>query len=157
MSPKPVTNIDVSYNVALITLDNLPDDIKLISDIFTSIASENINIDMVSKVPPYRGNVNISFSLPSEDLVKAITALNKYKETVHELVIEVDAYNTKVSVFGEEMKKIPGVAARLFTILANESIEIKLVTTSEVDISYLIHEKDVDKVVSSIKKEFAIE
>lgn len=156
MTRKPVTNIDVYYNVALVTLDNLPDDIKLISEIFTSIANENINIDMVNKAPPYKGAISISFSLPAEDLVKAITALNKYKDTVHNLIIEVDAFNTKISVFGEEMKNIPGVAAKLFTILATEGIQIKLVTTSEVDISYLIHEKDVDKAMDSIKKEFSL-
>lgn len=157
MSKKPVTNIDVYYNISLITIDNLPDDIRLISDIFTSIAEENINIDMISKAPPYKGNVNISFSLPSEDLVKAITALNKYKDIVNELIIEVDAYNTKVSVFGEEMKNIPGVAAKLFTVFAEEGIEIKLVTTSEMDISYLVHEKDVDRVIASIKKTYSLE
>lgn len=157
MSKKPVTNIDVYYSISLITIDNLPDDIRLISDIFTSIAEENINIDMISKAPPYKGNVNISFSLPSEDLVKAITALNKYKDIVNELIIEVDAYNTKVSVFGEEMKNIPGVAAKLFTVFAEEGIEIKLVTTSEMDISYLVHEKDVDRVIASIKKTYSLE
>jgi aspartokinase len=157
MTQKPVTNIDVYYNIALITLDNLPDDIRLISEIFTSIAQENVNIDMVSKAPPYIGNVNISFSLPSDDLVKAITALNRYKNSVPELIVEVDAYNTKVSVYGKEMKNIPGVAAKLFTLLANEDIQIKLVTTSEVDISCLIHEKDADKAIASIKKEYSLD
>lgn len=156
MSQRPVTDIDVSYNIALITLDNLPDDISLISQIFSSIAGEGINIDMVSKAPPYKGSVNISFSISSEDLVKAIKTLNKYKESVRDLVIEVDAYNTKISVFGKEMKNIPGVAARLFTVLAKEGIQIKLVTTSEVDISYLIDEKDVDRAIDSIKKEFSL-
>jgi aspartokinase len=111
---------------------------------------------MVSKAPPYKGSVNISFSLSSDDLVKAITLLNRFKITVPDLVIEVDAYNTKVSVFGEGMKFIPGVAAKLFTILANEGIDIKLITTSEVDISYLIHEKDADRAISLIRNEFSL-
>jgi aspartokinase len=52
------------------------------------------------------------------------------------------------------MKNIPGVAARLYTLLAENDVEIKLVTTSEVDISYLVYEKDVDKALDAIKKEF---
>jgi aspartokinase len=55
------------------------------------------------------------------------------------------------------MKNIPGVAARLFTLLANNGIEIKLVTTSEVDISYLIYDKDVDRAIAAIKSEYGIE
>jgi len=156
MSESPVTSITVTYNVALITVDNLPNDIKLISDIFNAIAAQNINVDMISQAPPYRGSINLSFSIPSEDLVKAIAALNTFKKKVPDLRVEVDADNTKLSVFGENMKNLPGVAARLFTILANDGVEVKLVTTSEVDISYLIYEKDVDKAIESIKKEYGL-
>jgi aspartokinase len=156
MSKTPVTNITVIYNVALVTVDNLPNNMSLVSDIFNTIAQEKINIDMISQAPPYRGSINLSFSLPSDELVKAISALNKYKKDVPNLRIEVDADNTKLSVFGEEMKNIPGVAAKLFTILAANGIEIKLVTTSEIDISYLIYEKDVDKAIDAIKAEYKI-
>lgn len=156
MSGNPVTNISAIYNVALITVDNLPIDMKLISDIFNTIATQKINIDMISQAPPYRGNINLSFSLPSDDLVKAISALNMYKKLIPDLHIEVDADNTKLTVYGEHMKNLPGVAAKLFTILAGNGIEVKLVTTSEVEISYLIYEKDVDKAIDAIKQEYKI-
>ncbi len=67
------------------------------------------------------------------------------------------ADNTKISVHGEGMKNIPGVAAKLFTLMAGSGIEIKLVTTSEVDISYLIYDKDVDRAILAIKQEYSIE
>jgi aspartokinase len=156
MPGNPVTNISAIYNVALITVDNLPIDMKLISDIFNTIATQKINIDMISQAPPYRGNINLSFSLPSDDLVKAISALNMYKKLIPNLHIEVDADNTKLTVYGEHMKNLPGVAAKLFTILAGNGIEVKLVTTSEVEISYLIYEKDVDKAIEAIKQEYKI-
>jgi aspartokinase len=59
-------------------------------------------------------------------------------------------------VFGEGMKNIPGVAANLFTLLANSGIEVKMITTSEVDISYLIYEKDVDRAIEAIKKDYGL-
>lgn len=154
MENKPVTEITVTYNVALVTVDNLPNNMSLISNIFNTIAQQKINIDMISQAPPFRGSINLSFSLPSEDLVKAISALNKYKKDVPGLHIEVDADNTKLSVFGKGMKNIPGVAAKLFTLLADNGIEVKLVTTSEVDISYLVYDKDVDRAIEAIKQEF---
>lgn len=156
MDRHAVSNITATYNVALVTVDNLPNNMKLISNIFNTIAQEKINVDMISQAPPYKGSINISFSIPSDDIVKAIGALNKFKKDVPNLHIEVDADNTKVSVYGEEMKNIPGVAAKLFTILANIGIEVKLITTSEVDISYLIYEKDVDRAIDAIKSEYKL-
>lgn len=156
MSEKPVSNISVTYNVALITIDKLPNNTRLISELFNTIAQRKINIDMISQAPPFRGSISISFSLPSEDLVNALSALNDFKKNAKDLQIEIDADNTKLQVFGEGMRNLPGVAARLFTLLANEGVEIKLVTTSEIDISYLIYEKDVDKAISAIKSEYEI-
>jgi len=156
MSSNPVTGISTVYNVALVTVDNLPNDMTLISNIFSKIASEKINIDMISQAPPYKGKINISFSLLTENIVKVISLLNSFKNKVPNLRIEIDSDNTKITVFGEAMKNIPGVAAQLFTLLAVNGIEVKLVTTSEVEISYLIYEKDIDKAISAIKQEFNI-
>jgi len=157
MTDRPVTKINVTYNVALVTIDKLPNDTRLISDIFSALAQKNINIDMISHAPPYRGSISISFSILSEDLVSALSVVNTFKQSVKDLRVEVDAGNTKLQVYGEGMRNLPGVAARLFTILADEGIEIKLVTTSEVDISYLIYEKDVDKAVDAVAKEFDLQ
>jgi len=156
MSKNPVTSISTVYNVALVTVDNLPNDIKLISSIFSKIADANINIDMISQSPPFKGLINISFSMPSENIAKVIWLLNNYKSIVPNLRIEIDSDSTKISVFGEAMKNIPGVAARLFMLLADNEIEVKLVTTSEVDISFLIYDKDTDKTITAIKQAFNV-
>lgn len=154
MSAKPVTNLTVTNNVALITIDNIPNRIRLTSEIFNAIAREKINIDMISQTPPFGGNISLSFTIPAEYLVKAISALNTFKKEAPNLRIDVDANNTKLSIYGEAMKNLHGVAASLFTVLAENGVEIKLVTTSEVDISYLIYEKDEDKAIEAIKQEF---
>lgn len=154
MTGKPVSNINVTYNVALVTIDKLPNDARLISELFGMIARKNINIDMISQAPPFRDNINISFSLPSGDLVNVLSALNEFKKQAKDLRIEIDADNTKLQVYGEGMRNLPGVAARLFALLADSGVEIKLVTTSEIDISYLIYEKDVDKAINAIRNEY---
>lgn len=154
MTDRPVSNLSVTYNVALITIDKLPNDTRLISELFNMIAQKNINIDMISQAPPFHGNINISFSLPASELVSALAALNEFKKYATDLRIEIDADNTKLQVYGEGMRSLPGVAARLFTLLAEAGVEIKLVTTSEIDISYLIYEKDVDRALDTIRKEY---
>lgn len=156
MTGRPVSNLSVTYNVALITVDKLPNDTRLMSELFNMIAQKNINIDMISQAPPFHGNINISFSLPTSELVSALAALNEFKKHATDIRIEIDADNTKLQVYGEGMRSLPGVAARLFTLLAEAGVEIKLVTTSEIDISYLIYEKDVDRALDTIKQEYGL-
>lgn len=154
MAQKPVTNLSVTYNVALLTIDNLPNNLQIVSDIFNAVAEQKINVDMISQTPPFRGKINLSFSMPAEDLVKALSTLNQFKKNLPMLHVEVDAANTKISIYGEGMKNLPGVAANLFTLMAANGVEIKLVTTSEVDISYLVYDKDIDKALEAIKREY---
>lgn len=154
MAQKPVTNLSVTYNVALLTIDNLPNNLQIVSDIFNAVAEQKINVDMISQAPPFRGKINLSFSMPTEDVVKALSTLNQFKKNLPSLHVEVDAANTKISIYGEGMKNLPGVAANLFTLMAANGVEIKLVTTSEVDISYLVYDKDVDKALEAIKREY---
>lgn len=156
MSTKPITNISTVHDVALLTIDNLPCNMQVVSDIFSAIAKQNINVDMISQAPPFRGRINLSFSIPSIDISKALNALNRFKKDVPDLNVEVEADNTKLIIFGEGMKNLPGVAAKLFTVLASNGIVIKLVTTSEVEISYLINSSEVDTAKKAVKKEFGI-
>lgn len=156
MSNNSVTSMSTLYNVALVTVDNLPNDMLMISDIFTKIAEANINIDMISQSPPYKGRLNISFSIPTDSIAKVIVLLNTYKSSVPNLRVGIDSDSTKISVFGEAMREIPGVAARLFRLLAANEIEVKLVTTSEVDISFLIYDGDTGKTISAIREEFSL-
>ncbi len=156
MSNNSVTSMSTLYNVALVTVDNLPNDMLMISDIFTKIAEANINIDMISQSPPYKGRLNISFSIPTDSIAKVIVLLNTYKSSVPNLRVGIDSDSTKISVFGEAMREIPGVAARLFRLLAANEIEVKLVTTSEVDISFLIYDGDTGKTISAIREEFGL-
>ena len=156
MNQKPITNLTVNRSVSLITLDSIPNKTSVLSSIFTTISEAGINIDMINQTAPYRGVVNVSFTLSDEDLAKAIIVLGQFKKKIPNLRVEVNSNNTKLSIYGEQMRNMPGVAAKLFTILSENKIDIKLVTTSEVDISCLIYEKDTTKAVEAIKKEFSI-
>lgn len=149
-----ITNYTITSDVAMITLDKLPDDVRIISDIFSTIAGVGINVDMITQVPSYSGVINLSFSIPVKDVSTAITSLAELKESIPELRVDVDSDNTKLSVTGEDMKNIPGVAANLFSVLADSSIDIKMVSTSEIDVSCLISAKDEVRAAEAIKKEF---
>lgn len=156
LSEKTISSYSVVSNVALITMNNIPNNLKIVSEIFNAIASQNINIDMITQSPSYKGILNISFTIPGDDLPKAITALASFKKIIPNLRLDIDSNNSKICVYGEAMRDIPGVAANLFTALSSIEIQIKLVTTSETDISYLVSNNDEDRAIEAIKKEFRI-
>lgn len=154
MSEKVISSYTVTHGVALITIDNIPNNTRVVSEIFNAIAEQNINIDMITQSPCYKGILNISFTIPGEDMPKAITALAKFKKEIPALRLDIDSNNTKICVLGEGMRTASGVAANLFTVLSRVEIEIKLVTTSETDISYLVSSADEESAIASIKKEY---
>jgi len=156
MTNKKATNFTVISDVALITLDKLPNNTGVISEIFKAVAKENINVDMITQTPSYSGVISISFSIPTGDLSRAIGALAKFKKDIPQLRLDIDSNNTKISVYDEKMRELPGIAAKLFTILADNGIDIKLITTSETDISFLISGKDEVKTTESLEKEFNV-
>jgi aspartokinase len=156
MEKTPVTGIAVTYDVALVTVVNIPNKMDIICELFNAIAAQNINIDLINQAPPYRGIINLSFSISISDIVKTIETLNKFKKDISALMVEIDADNAKIAVSGEQMRNVPGVAARLFSVLAKNGVDIKLISTSETDISYLVYMKDVDRAVKAIKEEYLL-
>lgn len=152
----PISQITTEENVTLITLDNIPANTQDIARIFSAIGKSGVNIDMISQTSPYKGSVNISFSLQDEDLFTVLKTLKSFKADYEDLRIDINSNNVKISLFGEGMKTTPGTAAKTMKLLAQNDIEIQLITTSEVDISYLIAASDKDKAIKCFKEYFNI-
>ncbi|MBC7958232.1 MAG: ACT domain-containing protein [Vallitaleaceae bacterium] len=144
----PITHINITENVTLITLIDVPITQNILAKIFLALAQKNINVDMISQTSPLKGIVNLSFTLSDADLFSAIGALKDFKNVIPTLRIEVNSNNTKLSLFGESMKTTPGSAARTMELLGDNNIDIIMITTSEVDISYLIYASDQAKALS---------
>ena len=147
----PITQMSVTENVTLITLISIPTSQRVLAKIFTSLAKKNINGDMISQTSPLKGTINLSFTIPDSDLFAAIQALKDFKTSIPSLRIEVNSNNTKISLYGEDMKITPGSAASTMDVLCNNEIDIVMITTSEVDISYLIYASDQEKAIELFK------
>ncbi len=141
----PISHVTLTENITLITLIDIPITQKMISKIFGALANKEINVDMISQTSPLKGKVNLSFTLSDSDLFSAISALKNFKTVVPNLRIEVNSNNTKLSLYGDDMKTTPGTAAKTLEILSDNQIDIIMITTSEVDISYLIYASDQQK------------
>jgi len=154
MENPAITGLAVNNDQAIITLNGIPHDIRVIADIFQSIADKDINIDMISQTFPVNRLVSISFTLPKADLYHALKVLDTFKDKI--FTFSYDAFEdiTKLSVVGLGMNTQSGVAAKVFNLLADNDIPVSIVTTSEIKISYIINPNDQRKAIEAIAKEF---
>lgn len=154
MENTAITGLAVNNDEAIITLNGVPHDIKVIAEIFQSIANKEINIDMISQTFPVNKLVSISFTLPKTDLYQASKILDSFKDKIFTFSYETCENISKLSVVGLGMNSQSGVAAKVFNLLAENSIPVSIVTTSEIKISYVISPADQKRAIEAIAREF---
>lgn len=134
-----VSGIALDKNQARITLRNIEDKPGIAAAIFSALAERNINVDMIIQNVGIDGATNLGFTVPENELD---LAKNTLREILGEkVVMESDSAVVKVSVVGVGMKSHSGVASQAFKTLANEGINIGMISTSEIKISLIVHEK----------------
>ncbi|MBF7049811.1 aspartate kinase [Campylobacter volucris] len=134
-----VSGIALDKNQARITLRNIDDKPGIAAEIFETLANENINVDMIIQNAGVDGSTNLSFTVPENELDLATSAVKKVLG--QNAFIETDNAVVKVSVVGVGMKSHSGVASAAFKALASENINIQMISTSEIKISVIVHEK----------------
>ena len=134
-----VTGIAYAKDEAQISLRRVADRPGVAAGIFGPLAEANINVDMIVQNISEDGSfTDMTFTVPSGDIDKALHVLDRVKQTVGFDVIQSEAGMSKVSVIGIGMRSHAGVAATAFKALADRSINIRAITTSEIKISILI-------------------
>ena len=148
---KTITTVSYLEDVALVTVNNIPNSTKNVSFILNEIANRDITVDMISQTAPYKDKINLSFTVPQDSLGDLIAATPAFKELSPEISTDLNGNNTKFILIGEGMRNTSGVAAELFELLSDNDIKVKLITTGETEISCLIDIKDVEKTKSLLK------
>lgn len=152
-----VSGIAHDKNVARIALFDVPDRPGVASIIFTMLANERINVDMVIQ-SAMRDNINdIAFTIERHEFQKA-------RPVVGEIVLKIGASGmsfetnvAKVSIVGAGMQSNPGVAASMFEALAKENINIHMISTSEIKISCIIDEDQIETAVKALHRKFNLD
>ena len=141
-------------SVVLVTLDNVPNTSESLAKIFDAIGVSKINVDMICQTSPYKNKINLSFTIDQGDLSKTLVVVGQLKDEITNLVTEVSMGNYKFTIFSEILKTESGIAARLFKTLAQNNLQVKLITTSDVEISLLFDNINVDGIMNVLNKEF---
>ncbi len=138
-------NITITHDVAMVTVNNIPNATENIVKILTEIAALEVNIDMISQTAPLKDKFNLSFSLNQSDLNKIMEVTKVFKEISPFISTEINGYNSKITFKSEKMRDEHGTAASIFSNLYKNGIAVKMITTAETEISCLIDEKDAEK------------
>ena len=152
-----ITAVTHSTSEARVTLLGVPDRVGAAARIFAALADANINVDMIEQnVPTTAGGMaEISFTVPREDLRTARAALQPLAGDAFGQLHE-QAEIGKVSIVGAGMRSHPGVAAKVFGVLAEEGVNIEMISTSPIKISCVIDRDRVDRAVQLLHAAFEL-
>ncbi|MBD2187194.1 aspartate kinase [Pseudanabaena mucicola] len=150
-----VENVSIDYDQVKIALLQIPDHPGIASQLFQSLAAQGINVDLIIQAVQETEGVNdIAFTIPQNQL-KLAEVVTRGLELGASL-ITVDANVAKISIMGVGMIGRPGVAAQMFTALAEAGINIQMISTSEIKISCVIAASDGSAAIAAIQKAFDV-
>lgn len=149
-----VSGVAVDKNTARIAVFGVQDVPGIAFKIFDLLAKNNINVDIILQSIGGEGTKDISFTVAREDADETVAILKEHKNRITAREIEVNNKVAKVSIVGAGMQSNPGVASRMFEALYNVGINIRMIATSEIRITVLINEEDVDKAIRAVHDQF---
>ncbi|HLL91641.1 MAG TPA: aspartate kinase [Solirubrobacteraceae bacterium] len=152
-----ITAVTHSTSEARVTLTGVPDAPGAAARIFKALAEANVNVDMIDQnVPTSAGGLaEISFTVPREDLRVAVDALAPLTGEAFAQMTRAEEMG-KVSIVGAGMRSHPGVAAKVFDVLAQEGVNIDMISTSPIKISCVIDLDRVERAVQALHSAFEL-
>ncbi len=151
-----VRGVSVDTNQAKITISGLPDKPGVAARLFGELAGRNINIDVIVQNVGDHGHAVISFTTAADDLPKIKKVISEVAAKMGVTDIKINKDVAKVSIVGVGMQGQSGVAFRMFKTLAENRINILMISTSEIKISVIIRKKFADKSMVALHKAFGL-
>jgi aspartate kinase len=151
-----ITGITLNKNEAKITICDVPDRPGVAATIFKDLSAGGINVDMIVQNVSHTRKTDISFTINKNDISKAIKITKRIASEINagEVIQDVDI--SRVAVVGIGMKSHPGVAAKMFDTLAENKINIEMISTSDISISCIIKKKFAETAVKSLHSKFGL-
>ena len=158
MEKSEISGIAHSLNEAKITLSGVPDKPGQAAQIFSSLAKHSINVDMIVQSSSINeGSTDITFTIPETDLILAEKTIKKIQEKIGFKNFISETKVVKISVVGNAMRTQSGIAKTMFETLANNQINIHVISTSEIKISVLISSDYYELAMRSLHSAFELD
>ena len=159
METNVVSGVAFSRDEAKMTLISVADRPGIAAAIFVPLSDAGVNVDMIVQNISEEGRTDMTFSLPTDQVLRAEKAIIAAKSIgdINFAKLITDNGVAKISVVGIGMRSQSGVAAKMFQVLSSEGVNIKVISTSEIKISVLIDRKYVELAVQALHDAFELE
>ncbi|NRD76048.1 aspartate kinase [Bacillus sp. BRMEA1] len=151
-----VRGIAFENEITKVTVLGLTNSLTSLSTIFTTLAQNHINVDIIIQNTTESGTANLSFSIQTDDWIETLNVLELNKGELGYEQLDAENKLAKVSIVGSGMISNPGVAAKMFAVLAENNIQVKMVSTSEIKVSAVVEEKNMHKAVEVLHEAFEL-
>lgn len=151
-----VRGVTLAKNEAKITICDVPDKPGLAAKIFSSISHEGVNVDMIVQNTSRNRITDISFTVPKAAIKKAVRVTRKISKKLHAGLVLSEPDIVRVAIVGVGMRSHPGVAAKMFSVLAERNINIEMISTSDISISCIIKKKFGEEAVKALHSRFGL-
>ena len=151
-----ISGVASDKNTARISVIGIEDKPGTAFKIFNTLAKKNINVDIILQSVGRDGTKDISFTVAEDDLQDTLAILEENKEALTIQEINSQESVAKISIVGAGMMSNPGVAAKMFEALTNARVNIHMISTSEVRITVLINESDVERAINAVHERFGL-
>jgi len=151
-----VSGVTYALDDAKVTIHDLPDKVGVAAKVFTTLATANINVDVIIQNVSAGGAADISFTVAEADLPRVTSVLTELKEELGFSSFDLDKDVAKVTLVGAGMKTYPGIAAKMFEVLADNGINLEMISTSSIKISCVIRKSQVETAVRALHSAFKL-
>jgi aspartate kinase len=152
-----ISGVVTDVSESKVTVLGVPDRPGISAALFEPLAAANINVDMIVQNTSTEGTTDISFTMPSSDMGVAEDIVRKVADEIGATGVNHDADIAKVSLVGAGMRTSPGIAAKMFRTLADESVNIEMISTSTIRISVVIASRDLERAARTLHTAFGLD
>jgi aspartate kinase len=152
-----ISGVVTDTSESKVTIVAVPDRPGISAALFEPLAEANVNVDMIVQNTSHDGATDISFTMPKADMATAESIVARVAEEVGAKGVEHDASIAKVSLVGAGMKSSPGIAAKMFRTLADNDVNIQMISTSTIRISVVVAAGDLEVAARSLHTAFGLD
>ena len=152
-----ISGVVTDVSEAKVTVRKVPDRPGISASLFEQLAESNVNVDMIVQNTSTDGNTDISFTVPKADMKVAQGIVESVAKEIGAAGIAQDDSIAKISLVGAGMKTSPGIAAKMFRTLADNGVNIEMISTSTIRISVVIAAADLEKAARSLHTAFGLD
>ena len=152
-----ISGVVTDMTEAKVTVLGVPDRPGISAALFEPLADANVNVDMIVQNTSTEGTTDVSFTMPMADMAQSESIVQRVAEEIGATGVTHDNDIAKVSLVGAGMKSSPGIAAKMFRVLADEDVNIQMISTSTIRISIILPADDMERAARALHTAFGLD